>query len=129
SLDQLSNSEKTFVGSRIEYLLRKFLAVPRGPLDLLIGSEAVDVKFTLGRDWMIPPEAGNRICLLIMGSDRTSKFSCGIVRIRQDILRGGKNRDSKASISADGRKAIVWLVDGGAIPPNQLEKLPTHIVE
>ena len=67
-LSDLEKTEKTYLGTKFEILLRDWLQVPRGVLlDLLIGGQEVDVKSTTGggSGWMIPPEAINQLCILL----------------------------------------------------------------
>lgn len=83
------------------------------------GSE-VDIKCTVLKDWMIPREAIDELCLVVRIDDRKSKFWIGVVRASEAILRRGKNRDQKVSISAEGKKAIQWIVEEGDLPRNLL---------
>ena len=64
---QLEKTEKTYLGTKFEILLRDWLQVPRGiRLDLLIGGREVDVKSTTAASgWMIPPEAIDQYCILL----------------------------------------------------------------
>lgn len=55
-ISDLDNVEKTFIGLKIEHFLRDFLDFPKGIRDLRIGGVDVDVKTTVGKTWMIPPE-------------------------------------------------------------------------
>lgn len=86
------------------------------------GSE-VDIKCTVLKDWMIPREAIDELCLVVRIDDRKSKFWIGVVRASEAILRRGKNRDQKVSISAEGKKAIQWIVEEGDLPRNLLAEL------
>lgn len=119
--NQLEKTEKTYLGTKFEILLRDWLQVPRGVrLDLLIGEREVDVKSTTGggSGWMIPPEAIDQFCILLRVNEASAKCAVGIVRARQDYLRGGLNRDAKTSFSARGTANIWWLVSDFDYSPN-----------
>lgn len=120
-LSDLEKTEKTYLGTKFEILLRDWLNVPRGVvLDLLIGGQEVDVKSTTsgGFGWMVPPEAINQMCILLRVNDQNSTCAVGLVRARPDYLRAGQNRDAKTSFSAAGRDNIWWLVQDFAYTPN-----------
>jgi len=58
TLEEIDKTEKTYLGTKIEILLRNYLDVERGPpLDLLIDGVPVDVKNTIRKAWTIPNEA------------------------------------------------------------------------
>ena len=120
-LTDLEKTEKTYLGTKFEILLRDWLGVPKGiVLDLLIGGREVDVKSTTGgaSGWMIPPEAINELCVLLRVNEQDSTCAVGLVRARPAYLRGGKNRDAKTSFSAAGRDHIWWLVQDFQYTPN-----------
>lgn len=125
--EDLANSEKTYVGTKVEILLRDEFDLPRGPepkrLDFAIDGIGVDCKFTQDTSWMIPVEAVNELCLLVSGSDVTAAFSFGILRCSPDILNA-PNRDLKRSISTAGRSRVCWLWRHEQMPPNLLRNLP-----
>lgn len=120
-LSDLEKTEKTYLGTKFEILLRDWLNVPRGiVLDLLIGGREVDVKSTTsgGSGWMIPPEAIGQLCVLLRVNEQDSTCAVGLVRARPDYLRTGLNRDAKTSFSAAGRVHIWWLVQDFPYTPN-----------
>jgi hypothetical protein len=121
TLDQLEKTEKTYLGTKFEILLRDWLQVPRGVvLDLLIGGEEVDVKSTTGggSGWMIPPEAIDRLCILLRVNEQKSICAVGLARARPAYLRAGVNRDAKTGFSAAGTRNIWWMVLDFAYTPN-----------
>ena len=72
-LSDLEKTEKTYLGTKFEMLLRDWLQVPHGvTLDLLIGGEEVDVKSTtIGKSgWMIPREAIDQLCILLRVNEK-----------------------------------------------------------
>lgn len=120
-LSDLEKTEKTYLGTKFEILLRDWLQVPRGILlDLQIGGQEVDVKSTTGggSGWMIPPEAINHLCILLRINEDASTCAFGLVRARADYLTAGQNRDAKKSISAAGRANIWWMVQDFSYTPN-----------
>lgn len=120
-LTDLEKTEKTYLGTKFEILLRDWLDVPHGVvLDLLIGGREVDVKSTTGgaSGWMIPPEALNQLCILLRVNEIDSTCAVGLARARPSYLRAGQNRDAKTSFSAAGRANIWWLVQDLAYTPN-----------
>lgn len=120
-LSDLEKTEKTYLGTKFEILLRDWLQVPKGVvLDLLIGGREVDVKSTTGgkSGWMIPPEAIGQLCVLLRVNEDASTCAVGLVRARQQYLRAGENRDKKTSFSAAGCANIWWMVQHFAYTPN-----------
>lgn len=120
-LSQLEKTEKTYLGTKFEILLRDWLGVPRGVyLDLLIGGREVDVKTTTGGGsaWMIPPEAIGQLCILLRVNEDQSTCAVGLARARPEYLRGGVNRDGKTGFSAAGRRNIWWLEQDFPYTPN-----------
>jgi hypothetical protein len=117
----LEKTEKTYLGTKFEILLRDWLQVPRGVLlDLLIGEREVDVKSTTGggSGWMIPPEALDQFCILLRVNETIAKCAVGIARARPIYMRSGENRDQKTSFSAAGTHNIWWLVSDFNYTPN-----------
>lgn len=120
-LSELDKTEKTYLGTKFEILLRDWLQVPRGILlDLMIGGREVDVKSTTGgrSGWMIPLEAIDQFCILLRVNEISARCAVGIARCRQEYLRSSKNRDSKTSFSAAGVKNIWWLIQDFQYTPN-----------
>lgn len=118
--EELEKTEKTYLGTKFEIILRDWLQVPKGVhLDLLIGGRDVDVKSTTTRyGWMIPPEAFSQLCILLAADEGASKCAVGLVRAHQDYLRLGANRDAKTSFSAAGRNHIWWIARDFDYTPN-----------
>lgn len=116
----LEKTEKTYLGTKFEILLRDWLQVPRGILlDLLIGGREVDVKSTtVGHGWMIPPEAIDQFCILLRVNELDAKCAVGLFRAHPEYLTSGVNRDAKKSIAAAGRSNIWWIASDFAYTPN-----------
>ena len=120
-LEQLEKTEKTYIGTKVEIVIRSELDLERGSkLDNLIAGHEVDTKFSLSGDWMIPREAIGQICLLIKGDDNSGIFSAGLLRMAPEVLNIGANQDGKTTVSAAGKKKIDWLVHNQAMHRNFL---------
>ncbi len=129
-IEDLSKTEKTYIGTKVEILLADALAIERGgKLDFLIAGHEVDCKFSLTPfGAMIPIEAQGEICLLVSGNDSTSQFSAGLLRCAPELLRA-PNRDGKRGVLATARTRIAWLFEGAPIPENLLRNLPSESLE
>ena len=57
SYEELEKTEKTYIGTRVEIELRALLRLRKGRLDTVILGHDVDIKHTMGSNWMIPTEA------------------------------------------------------------------------
>lgn len=125
SLAQLEKTEKTYVGTKVEILVRHALGLPKGNrLDLLIDGTEVDIKNTVRSTWTIPQEAVGEVCLVVRGDDKASTFSAGLLWARAEFLTTEPNRDGKVTVSARrGMSTILWLVNEGALPPNLFEAM------
>lgn len=120
-IEQLEKTEKTYIGTKVEIVLRNKLALPRGAiLDNLIAGYEVDTKFSLSGSWMIPREAVDQICLLVAGNDTSGTVSAGLLRMTDDVLTTGTNQDGKRNVSAAGKRQIRWLLRDVAMPRNFL---------
>lgn len=131
SIAQLEKTEKTYIGTKIEILVRTALELPREkPLDTVIAGHPVDIKWSSVRStWQIPTEAVDEICLLVAGDEVRGTFEVGLLRCSDPFLNPGMNKDGKRTISKDGRAHIRWLVAGGALPPNFLSTLDPALRE
>ena len=95
-IEELEKTEKTYIGTKVEIILRNELALPRGAvLDNLISGHEVDTKFSLTGNWMIPREAVGQICLLLEGSDNAGIFSLGLLRMVPSVLTNGRIKTAK----------------------------------
>lgn len=129
---QLEKTEKTYLGTKFEILLRDWMQVPKGVLlDLMIGGREVDVKSTTSgkSGWMIPPEAIDQFCILLRVNEVSAKCAVGLVRARGEYLRGATNRDAKTSFSAAGTGNIWWLVSEYDYTPNFWSQISEEVRE
>lgn len=123
-IEQLEKTEKTYIGTKVEIVLRKTLKLERGDiLDNKICGIEVDTKFSISGNWMIPREALDQICLLVKANDNRRTFSIGLLRTTKDALSAGTNQDSKHSVSAKGKACIRWLLLDQTLPANILLQL------
>jgi hypothetical protein len=129
--DQLHKTEKTHCGTLVEINLhREFQFEDGTEMDYRIAGVDVDCKYSQSiGGWMIPNEAVHHVCLLLTADDQASTWSLGIVRIEEDMLTLGRNRDAKRTISAVGRERIAWIFENASLPPNILLQLPRETVE
>jgi hypothetical protein len=121
SLSELEKTEKTYIGTKVEILTRAMLGLTKGErLDLKVAGIEVDVKFTVGKTWMIPMEAFGEICLLIYGNEKKGTFGVGLLKMTPGNLTKGANRDRKLSVSSRGKKNIVWLAHAGLMSASEV---------
>ena len=128
TIDEIEKTEKTYIGTKIEILLRNYLKLPKGrKLDLSIDGVEVDIKNTIGKNWTIPLEAVGHPCILLKADESTSRCSFGITVIRDHYLNKGRNRDGKRTISKTGFNQIYWLLLDSPYPPNFWQHLEPKI--
>ena len=124
TLIEIEKTEKTYIGTKIEILLRNHLGMSKGKvLDLSIDGIEVDIKNTIGSNWTIPIEAIGHPCILLKAQESTSRCSFGLIVIRDDILNLGRNRDGKRTISQSGFAQVHWLLRDVSYPQNFWEYL------
>lgn len=129
SYEELEKTEKTYIGTRVEIMLRAYMNLPRGRLDTEIAGEDVDIKHTMGSNWMIPTEAVGHICILVAADEDKSKCYLGLVVAKHEYLTEGKNKDSKKTLSAQAFSNIFWILGGVAYPPNFWRTIPQQAVD
>ncbi|MEU7067082.1 NaeI family type II restriction endonuclease [Streptomyces sp. NPDC046161] len=124
--EKLYKTEKTHAGTLVEINLQREFSFDDGvAMDYRIAGVDVDCKYSQRfGSWMIPPEAVGHLCLLVWADDLTSRWSAGLLRIEEEWLTGGKNRDSKLSVKAEHRSKILWLWHHAELPENVLLHLP-----
>jgi hypothetical protein len=129
SISDLEKTEKTYIGTRVEILLRKFFELKKGKLDLVIVGIDVDVKFTTQDNWMIPKEAVNNHCLLVAADEENEKCYLGVFYAREEYLNGSANRDKKKTIRRSEFKNILWLVNGSNYPARFWKSVPVKSID
>jgi hypothetical protein len=119
SEDQLEKTEKIYVGTKIEIVVRTALQLERtGKLDTVICGHTVDFKWSFTSQWEFPSEAIGEICLLVGGRATHSLMDVGLVRPVLDLLNPGQNKDGKRTLSKSGRSSIRWIEQSMALKPN-----------
>lgn len=129
TLGETEKTEKTYLGTKIEILIRKFFGFPKGLLDLEIEGHDVDIKNTVGGNWMIPTEAVEKACILIASDEKKAVCQLGLIVCHLDYLSAGSNKDSKRSISKTGFDNILWILRDQPYPPNFWERLDPAAVK
>ncbi|MFC9253199.1 NaeI family type II restriction endonuclease [Amycolatopsis thailandensis] len=126
SFSQLHKTEKTYMGTLIEINLHREFGFEDGDvMDYKIAGIEVDCKYSMSKGWMLPPEAAGHICLLLWAEDQKQSWSAGLVRIREEYLNRGANRDSKNTLNKAGRAAILPLwEDHTVLEPNLFLEIP-----
>src|SRR5688572_14200097 len=89
--DQLEKTEKTYLGTKVEVLLRyEFKLVCGERLDYVIDGVEVDCKFSPKRGgWTIPPEAVGEVCLLVNANERLRELHVSLIRCHDSVLNPG----------------------------------------
>lgn len=129
-IEQLDKEEKTYIGKKVEIILRDSLDLPKGEIcDLLVDDVEVDIKWSASGQWMIPQENVDQICLVLTASDRItgSTFNMGLIRTTLSVLNNGTNQDKKRTISREGKRFIHWLCSEQPMPLNFLLVLSPEI--
>jgi hypothetical protein len=129
SYDELEKTEKTYIGTRVEIMLRSFLRAQKGDLGLRIGRFDVDVKHTMGSNWMIPTETVGHPCVLLAADEEHALCYMGIVVARPEYLTAGPNQDAKRSLSAVRFQNIRWLLRELPYPANFWRTVDAAVVE
>lgn len=77
-LVQLEKTEKTYVGTKLEIIIRAELELEKGDkTDVIVAGHPVDIKWSQDLGWMIAPENVNRICLGVGLHDEHKIFQKG----------------------------------------------------
>lgn len=126
---ELEKTEKTYIGTRVEIELRSLLKLPKGKLDTNILGHDVDIKHTMGNNWMIPTEALGHPCILVAADETKAKCYLGLFVAHTDYLTAGQNKDSKKSLAATGFENILWIFNGLQYAPNFWRQVPLGVVE
>lgn len=129
SYDELEKTEKTYIGTRVEIELRALLRLPKGKLDTVIKGHDVDIKNTMGSNWMIPTEAVDHPCILVAADEVRAKCYLGLIVARSEYLTQGQNKDAKKTVSAQGFANILWLLRDHPYPPNFWRTVPADVTQ
>lgn len=129
--NELEKTEKTYIGTKVEIVVRNYFHLPQGVLDLRIDDMDVDVKNTLGDGWMIPREAIGKPCILVASDEDRRACYFGLFVAWPKYLSESVNQDKKHSVLAEGKKNIHWLVFNQPYPPSfwsELGDAKTHAI-
>jgi hypothetical protein len=129
SYDELEKTEKTYIGTRVEIMLRALLSLPRGRLDAVVLGHDTDIKHTMGNNWMIPSEAIGHVCILTAADENRARCYFGLFVAHAEYLTGAGNRDGKKSLSASGKAHVLWIFANHPYPPNFWRTIPASSVE
>jgi hypothetical protein len=129
SYDELEKTEKTYIGTRVEIMLRALLSLPRGRLDAVVLGHDTDIKHTMGDNWMIPSEALGHVCILMAADELRARCYFGLFVARAQYLTGAGNRDGKKSLSAAGKAHVLWIFADHPYPPNFWRTIPAASVD
>lgn len=125
TIDEIEKTEKTYIGTKVEILLRNFLGMAKGKvLDLSVGGEEVDIKMTTLRDWMIPRESIGLPAVLMRANEKRALCDVGLVVCHRQYMRNSSNQDSKGQIAAAQYVNIWWILRDTPYPSNFWEVLP-----
>ncbi|MER6720197.1 NaeI family type II restriction endonuclease [Streptomyces halstedii] len=126
---QLAKAEKTVFGTAVCQRMQRELGLADGlHFDFMVAGHEVEMKFTLGSNWMFPPELQDGLSLVVSADDANGLWSLGLLRVRPELMRTGANRDGKRGLSARGRQAIHWIYRHLQLPEHALRRLPADTV-
>lgn len=118
-IEQTEKTEKTYLGTKVEILLRAWLRFPKGSvLDMSINGTECDIKNTMHYNWSIPRENVGRLAMLVKASEKKGVCSLGIAVLHDAYLNPGKNQDQKRTMSAIGQTNIWWIINDHIYPVN-----------
>lgn len=126
-IEQLDDTEKTYVGTKVEIIIRSALGVSRGRIaDCLIQGVETDIKWSKAvAKWMIGPENVGELCFGVCSDAKGQNVSAGLFVPRPERLTGGDgNRDEKRSLLAAARdNDVVWLFRNQPLQQNFIAAL------
>lgn len=132
NFSQLHKTEKTHMGTLVEINLHREFGFADGiDMDYRILGIDVDCKYSMGLyGWMLPPEVIGHIALVITASEDTASWRAGLIRVAEECVAQGRNRDRKGWLSPVGRERIRWLWDDHRqLPPNLFYQLDSETRE
>lgn len=124
---QLIGSERLVLNAKLVNALGRAWSLSAGQLDFKIAGADVDAMFSHTGRWMLAPEQFGQLCLLGAVDDARSLWSLGVLRLTDDALGRGANRDGKRALSAAGKRMIRWIYQDAALPENILLHLPEAV--
>lgn len=119
--EDLHKTEKTHMGTLIEINLQREFGFADGEAtDYCIAGIQVDCKYSMKfGGWTLPPEVIGHLAILVTADDAGSCWTAGLIRVQEDLLNPGRNRDAKGTLSSKGREQIEWIWSREMeLPPN-----------
>lgn len=108
--DEIERSERAFLRTKVEVLLRHRLGFPRGnTLDLQIDGIETKIKNTMRSTWLMPPKAKGSPCILIKTDTRHCRFSVGIGVPRSTVVNSGGINAERRTALKQGINTIHWI--------------------
>ncbi|MFF9512174.1 NaeI family type II restriction endonuclease [Streptomyces sp. NPDC014724] len=125
-LKHLTKAERAHLGSLVNIAIqREFVFEDGHAMDFSIAGVDVDCRFSLTfGGWMLPHGTLGHICLLVWADDYLSRWSVGLLRVKQEWLNTGRNRDLRAMLKAGHRDKILWLWRDAMLSENILLHMP-----
>jgi serine/threonine protein kinase len=125
-LKHLTKAERAHLGSLVNIAIqREFVFEDGHAMDFSIAGVDVDCRFSLTfGGWTLPHGTLGRICLLVWADDYLSRWSVGLLRVKQEWLNTGRNRDLRATLKAGHRDKILWLWRDAELSENILLHMP-----
>ena len=120
----VDSDERRSVGTKLQYrVLAALDLVKEPPLDTKVLGIPVELKGTIGSNWMIPREGQCEICLLIQVDTAHDRHRAFLMRTHRVLLNAG-NQDKKRTISAAARDRFALpLIDWTPLPSSPLKLL------
>ena len=109
--EDLHKTEKTHMGTLIEINLQREFGFADGEVtDYRIAGVQVDCKYSMKfGGWTLPPEVIGHLAILVTADDAEGRWTAGLIRVDEDLLNPGRNRDAKGTLSRRGRERIEWI--------------------
>jgi Restriction endonuclease NaeI len=127
---QLTKLEKGYFGTKAEMMLGNALGLTKTEgVGYSIEGLEVETRVTVSGRWLFEQSAVGAIHLLVHVDDENSTWQLGVVRVTEDLLSHGVNRDGKRSLSSAGRTAITWVFRDSPLPENLLLHVPKERLE
>jgi hypothetical protein len=120
--DQLLKNEKMMFGTIVSRLAQKNLGLEDGErTQFSVGGIEFDLRYALSQHWTISPELIGELVVLVHADEDTGRYGCGVVRVQEDLLSTGANRDDKRTLR--GRDVIQWIHRDAPFETSILQRL------
>ncbi|WP_404433905.1 hypothetical protein LG299_05205 [Microbacterium lacus] len=121
----VDSDERSSVGTKLQYrVLHELSLFKEPPLDTRVVDIPVELKGTIGRNWMIPTEGQCQISLLIQVDTDRGRHRALLMRTHRVWLNNGANKDGKRTIVAGALPIFALpLLDWTPLPAEPLRLL------